>query len=90
MERNQEKNKEKLTRGRSAPEVTAFTMYQMKRRGISLKDLSKKFGVSFQMVCHVIWLRRGSSWIREAIAKELGYENWQELSQAATDKAASA
>ncbi len=70
-------------------QVAAYIQYQLRRRGLSQKDLAQDFGCSQAAVSGVIQNRpehSGLVSIRKYIASRLGRESWQELSAEAQEE----
>ncbi len=76
------------TRGKVCSELAAFILWQLRRKGIYQAEIAETVGVSDVMVNRVIWGAKKSARVAEAIAKALGYEDWQTLVQASRGVAA--
>lgn len=66
------KNKRDIAQG-------VFLQAVLSRREMSQVQLSRELGVSEMMVSHVIWGRRKSKKVQNAMAQKLGYKSWKAL-----------
>ena len=54
-------------------------MALMARQGVTQTLIAQRYGVGRQAINRTVWGLRGSARLRTAIARELGFESWDEL-----------
>ena len=69
-------------------EQGAWIAYQMKLQGFTLVSMAEYSGVTFQMVHAVIYGKRTSGRVQQAIAKALLFDSWRDLLAARQEVAA--
>lgn len=68
----------------SAPgrgDVSQATKIQviMRRKNISQTEIARRHGIARPSVTNVIWGVKKTEWVRQAIAKDLGFSDWDEM-----------
>lgn len=72
-----------MTEPRKKTFVHTYVMLLLRDRNLSQTALAEKYGCSLQAINQVLLGKSDSAQIKAHIAKTLGYDSWQRLSDAA-------